>query len=596
MARDITIKVRVKNLTMKGLGAARASIRQFVSFSGRAFKGAAAVGAAAFLGLGKAVKTAFKFETFKTQFTTLLGSAKEAQVRINEIRELAKKTPFQLDELVRSSKQLQQFGYVGEENIAMLKKLGDTAASLDPEKLEEMAFAFGRLRAGASAGLVGEPTMRLLELGVISASTKDKMEELAKSTKDVDAVLALLSKELEKYGGGMERLATTGGGLFSTFLDTIEDGFLKFGDVLMDFSKNTLKEATAAIDTFTSSDTFKQWAEGTADALATAKSLIKDFFSGNTMKRQQAAADFRSIFSEAAEAAAKILIDAAINMGRLIAEGAKMAVGAGGPKKRDRDAAMKALGIEQEYDINVGASGGSVSRRALSASDQAALDEKAMEIFKERLAREMGIQVGRSTREIMEERSDPQPELDPKWKELQAHMAKRSEALAEEQAKLQKGHDEKAKNLENLRLSALEGRRNWYKKRWRRYQQYRQQIAKARDDRMKAEKQAEENATRRAKQVNQRRAAAMQVNQAKRDERLAKVRRGFRVSRRASTRRLMHGSSGGFRRASRRASLFATNSILPDEQQAAKDKGIPTGAANDPLHVKLVDGKVTRVI
>lgn len=176
----------------------------------------AAVGMAA-VGFGlKGLHTADQMEQMKLGFETLLGSAEAAQKRIEDLAKFAAETPFTLPGISKAARLLETFGLFSMENLTMV---GDAAAGVSVG-IEEIAFWVGRAYTAIQSGRpFGESAMRLQELGLMSGTARNKMEEMTKEGASADEVFAALSTELGRFSGLMVKQSTTIGGLQSTLSD-----------------------------------------------------------------------------------------------------------------------------------------------------------------------------------------------------------------------------------------------------------------------------------------------------------------------------------------------------------------------------------------
>ena len=109
-------------------------------------------------------------------------------------------------------------GALGEDTLVAI---GDAAAGVSAP-IEEVATWFGRLYTGLEAGRpIGEAAARLQELGLLSGTARNELEDLAKEGGNVKAAMDLLLGEWGKHDGAMVALSTTTAGLESTFGDLI---------------------------------------------------------------------------------------------------------------------------------------------------------------------------------------------------------------------------------------------------------------------------------------------------------------------------------------------------------------------------------------
>jgi|DEB0MinimDraft_6_1074348.scaffolds.fasta_scaffold00713_9 hypothetical protein len=166
-------------------------------------------------------------EDLEASFTTLLGSVDKAQQRIQEMREFAAKTPLSIAGLATASRVLETLSGNALGAEESLRLVGDAAAvaqrpgeSLD-QTIQNVALHVGRLNAALKSGKgeIGESTLRLQELGLISADTSFKLRELHKEGTRGEEAWGLLESTLKSFEGEMERRSKTINGLISTLRD-----------------------------------------------------------------------------------------------------------------------------------------------------------------------------------------------------------------------------------------------------------------------------------------------------------------------------------------------------------------------------------------
>lgn len=187
-------------------------------------------GAAGFAGIAVAtfgaVRAGMEYNTTierqTASFKTLLGSTEAAQQRMEELAEFASSTPFELPEVVASSRLLQSLTGGALATGDALRIVGDAAAAAG-RSFEETAQWIGRLYAGLKSGTpVGEATNRLLEMGLISGDTKRELEDLAKSGQATGNAFEVVARTFSGFTGAMEEQAKTMSGLSSTLSDTVK--------------------------------------------------------------------------------------------------------------------------------------------------------------------------------------------------------------------------------------------------------------------------------------------------------------------------------------------------------------------------------------
>jgi hypothetical protein len=128
--------------------------------------------------------------------------------------------------------------------------VGDAAAATG-RPLEDVTMWVGRLYAGLQTGTpVGEATLRLLEMGLISGTTARKLNDLAETGQGAGRAMEILRETFGKLGGAMADQSKTFNGLLSTLKDTININLADIGKPLFDSLKTALEAAIPAVEEF----------------------------------------------------------------------------------------------------------------------------------------------------------------------------------------------------------------------------------------------------------------------------------------------------------------------------------------------------------
>lgn len=155
-------------------------------------------------------------------FQSLLGSATAAQERMQDLADFAAATPFELPEIVRASRVLQALTGGALATGDGLRIVGDAAAAAG-RTFDETAMWVGRLYSGLQSGTpVGEATMRLLEMGLVSGETARRLNELAEKGLATGRAMDVIRETFGKTSGAMELQSQTLNGLLSTLSDTLK--------------------------------------------------------------------------------------------------------------------------------------------------------------------------------------------------------------------------------------------------------------------------------------------------------------------------------------------------------------------------------------
>ena len=203
-----------------------------------------------------ALKRVEDIEMKTTQFEPLVKGAELAKQRVAELVQFAANTPFRLDQIVETSRQLEVLGRGALSGADTLKMVGD-AAAVSGRGMEEVGFWVGRFYDGLQSGRpVGEAATRLQEMGLITGSTRARIEEMSQSGADMSVMWQDVQKELKATEGAMVKLSKTTGGLKTTLADTKDAMAAKFGDPFADLEKEkiestitVLKNVTPAVET-----------------------------------------------------------------------------------------------------------------------------------------------------------------------------------------------------------------------------------------------------------------------------------------------------------------------------------------------------------
>lgn len=188
-------------------------------------------------------KTAGDFEQFNVAFETMLGSSEKAKVLLDDIKDFAKATPFELPSIVEGSKRLLAYNIDAKAIIPTFSTLGNIAAGVGTEKLPQLITAFGQV--SAKGKLMGQELLQFTEAGVnlggalqeafgVSRTELEKMISTGKvSFKAVEAALESLGQGSGKFAGLMEKQSLTLQGAWSNVSDTIVQTFLALGNAIL---------------------------------------------------------------------------------------------------------------------------------------------------------------------------------------------------------------------------------------------------------------------------------------------------------------------------------------------------------------------------
>jgi len=211
-----------------------------------------------------AVKSAADLETLETSFISLTGGVDEAAAMMKQLNEFTAKTPFQIDAVATSARQLIASGTgIGEVN-EQLQFLGDIAATTG-SPINEIASIFAKVNAKGKVEL--KALNQLAERGIpvfkgLADATGLLPSELGAgrvSVKQFNDYLKSLSEEGGMANGAMERLSQTASGKFSTALDNLKLAGAALAEDLLPIISSLLDYVVDLAQRFTSlSDSTKK--------------------------------------------------------------------------------------------------------------------------------------------------------------------------------------------------------------------------------------------------------------------------------------------------------------------------------------------------
>lgn len=204
------------------------------------------------------ISSGFAFNSLKEQstiaFTQLLGSSDLAKQHLAELFDLAARTPFESEGIIRASQRLQAMGFSARDVIPTLTHVADAVAGVGggADVLEGVITALGQIKAKGKAS--AEEMLQLAERGIpaweflAKAIGKDiptamKLVEKGAISADV-TIKAVLDGMHEKFGGLAEKQSKTWQGLLSTVSDVSKQVFGELTGPLFEKARDQLATIT----------------------------------------------------------------------------------------------------------------------------------------------------------------------------------------------------------------------------------------------------------------------------------------------------------------------------------------------------------------
>jgi tape measure domain-containing protein len=197
-----------------------------------------------------AVKSAADLEALETSFISLTGGAEQAANMMRNLNEFTAKTPFQIEAVAKSARQLIASGTGIEDVNEQLQFLGDIAAT-SGSSIDEIAAIFAKVNAKGKVEL--ENLNQLAERGIpiftaladATGLPADKLGAGRVSVEEFNTVLKSFAEEGGFAAGAMERLSETAAGKFSTALDNLKLAGAELAEDLLPVVKDMIDGFTS---------------------------------------------------------------------------------------------------------------------------------------------------------------------------------------------------------------------------------------------------------------------------------------------------------------------------------------------------------------
>lgn len=221
---------------------------------------------AAVAGLGAALGAAgdkfigynAKMEQTDIAFTSMLGSAQDAKVMMDQLREFADDTPFEFEDIAPAAQQLKAFGFEARDIIPTLTAVGNASAGLGrgAEGLKQIAFVMGQIKT--TGKLMGQDVMQLSQLGIpvkdILAKNlglaADQLSDIGNQGISAEAAIKALTEGMnEGFPNMMAKMSNSFSGMLSTINDKASRILGKIGEPLFNSMKGAISRIRDAFDT-----------------------------------------------------------------------------------------------------------------------------------------------------------------------------------------------------------------------------------------------------------------------------------------------------------------------------------------------------------
>lgn len=228
-----------------------------------------------------------QLEQSRIAFTRLLGSAAAADKMLRDLERFAEDTPFEMQGLIDSARQLLNYGFAAEEVIPMLRAVGDAGAAMGERSGEAIASiirALGQMQQRTKVS--AEEMQQLAEAGVpaweiLAQKMGKSVAEVQKAVQQglipaAKAIPAIIEGINDRVGGMMDDQSASFRGMLSTVQDMARTAMRESGTGLFEDLKNDLKDFKEQIEDLRRSGELSAWTSRISLALREGYRTIKE--------------------------------------------------------------------------------------------------------------------------------------------------------------------------------------------------------------------------------------------------------------------------------------------------------------------------------
>ena len=196
-----------------------------------------------------------QIESYTTDFEVMMGDAAAAAKKVEELKEMGAKTPFELGDLASATKTLLAFNVSADDSTGVLQQLGDISLG-NVQKLESLTRAYGKMNASQKVTL--EDINMMIDAGfnpllLVAENTGETMTEVydriskgGVAFEEISGAINQATSEGGQFYQGMDKASQTTKGLISTLKDAAQS---KIGELFSSISEK-IKELLPNVISF----------------------------------------------------------------------------------------------------------------------------------------------------------------------------------------------------------------------------------------------------------------------------------------------------------------------------------------------------------
>ena len=220
-----------------------------------------------------------QIESYTTDFEVMMGDAEAAAKKVEELKQMGAKTPFELGDLASATKTLLAFNVSADDSTGVLQQLGDISLG-NVQKLESLTRAYGKMNASQKVTL--EDINMMIDAGfnpllLVAENTGETMEEVydriskgGVAFEEIKGAINQATSEGGQFYQGMDKASQTTQGLISTLKDAAQS---KIGELFSSISEK-IKELLPNVISFVENIDTEEIVTGIENLMQTFENLL----------------------------------------------------------------------------------------------------------------------------------------------------------------------------------------------------------------------------------------------------------------------------------------------------------------------------------
>ena len=277
---ELFVKIGVDDQASKKIETLSEKLGKGLQNAAKVAKAAMTVVGTGIVALGKiGLEYNAQIESYTTDFEVMMGDAEAAAKKVEELKEMGAKTPFELGDLASATKTLLAFNVSADDSTGVLQQLGDISLG-NVQKLESLTRAYGKMNASQKVTL--EDINMMIDAGfnpllLVAENTGETMEQVYDriskgevAFEEITGAINQATSEGGQFYQGMDKASQTTQGLISTLKDAAQS---KIGELFSDISEK-IKELLPNVISFVENIDTEEIVTGVENLMQTFENLL----------------------------------------------------------------------------------------------------------------------------------------------------------------------------------------------------------------------------------------------------------------------------------------------------------------------------------